>query len=147
MNPNSTSPEGLSARETAERGEKVVRDADATPGPQKAAQDLDPRAVLLDTISTALNAAGYWLPADGKKAVAEAVLATVGKESELLRRAADPQDLRMVDEMLDELRKLTAAQAAISSVRSLARKGGDFCADCARAVLDALTAHQPKEQP
>ncbi|MBP2581885.1 hypothetical protein J3A78_002363 [Streptomyces sp. PvR006] len=33
----------------------------------------DPRAVLLDAISTALNAAGYWLPIDGKKAVVEAV--------------------------------------------------------------------------
>ncbi|MFE6785155.1 hypothetical protein ACFVFF_23150 [Streptomyces sp. NPDC057680] len=34
----------------------------------------DPRAVLLDAISTALNSAGYWLPIDGKRAVADAVL-------------------------------------------------------------------------
>ncbi|MFF0277490.1 hypothetical protein [Streptomyces sp. NPDC004330] len=39
-------------------------------------QPPDPHAVLLDTISTALNAAGYWLPIDGKKAVADAVLKT-----------------------------------------------------------------------
>ncbi|APE21372.1 MULTISPECIES: hypothetical protein [Streptomyces] len=82
MNPNSTPPGGLSAREAAERGEKAVRDVGATPGPQTAAQDADPRAVLLDTISTALNAAGYWLPADGKQAIVAAVLAVQGEQSD-----------------------------------------------------------------
>jgi hypothetical protein len=43
-------------------------------GAQAGAQSPDPRAVLLDTISTTLNAAGYWLPIEGKKAVADAVL-------------------------------------------------------------------------
>jgi len=74
VNPNSTPPEGLSARETAEQGEKVAGEGGAENGPQAGVQSPDPRAVLLDTISTALNAAGYWLPMDGKRAVADAVL-------------------------------------------------------------------------
>ncbi|WP_327160513.1 hypothetical protein [Streptomyces zaomyceticus] len=42
----------------------------------------DPHAVILDAISTALNGAGCWLPIDGKRAVADAVLAQAGKPLE-----------------------------------------------------------------
>lgn len=53
-------------------------------------------------------------------AVRDAVLAVRDQELELLRRAADPDDLRMVDEMLDEVRKLHTTQAALERVRGLA---------------------------
>ncbi|WP_329114523.1 hypothetical protein [Streptomyces sp. NBC_01353] len=45
----------------------------------------DPRALILDAIATTLNAAGYWLPADGRRAVADAVLAVRAQEIEQLR--------------------------------------------------------------
>jgi hypothetical protein len=38
------------------------------------AEPPDPQAVILDAISTTLNAHGYWLPIEGKRAVADAVL-------------------------------------------------------------------------
>ncbi|WP_030319650.1 hypothetical protein [Streptomyces flavochromogenes] len=84
MNLNSTPPEGLGARESACGVESRDLDVEATNGPQAATRDPDPRAALLDAISTALNAAGYWLPIDGKKAVVEAVVALGGQ-------AADPR--------------------------------------------------------
>ncbi|MEK9524048.1 hypothetical protein MIU24_32445 [Streptomyces venezuelae] len=44
-------------------------------------QPPDPQAVILDAISTALNAAGYWLPIEGKRAVVDAVLKTGSDEA------------------------------------------------------------------
>ncbi|WP_328941563.1 hypothetical protein OG259_07770 [Streptomyces sp. NBC_00250] len=74
MNPNSTPLEGLHAPVAASGVESKDGCADAANGPQAATQDPDPQAVILDAISTALNAAGYWLPIEGKRAVADAVL-------------------------------------------------------------------------
>lgn len=64
--------------ETAEA--KVREQGEGTP---------DPRAVLLDAISTALNAVGCWLPIEGKRAVVDAVLkATRSGETCCVCRAA-----------------------------------------------------------
>ncbi|MEU2075459.1 hypothetical protein [Streptomyces sp. NPDC013489] len=62
---------------------------------QAGVQGPDPRAVLLDAISTALNAAGYWLPIEGKKAVVEAVLAL----QEQARVPAATTDEELVDQI------------------------------------------------
>ena len=57
-------------------------------GPQTAAQPLDPRDVIRDTIATTLNRAGYWLPVEGQRALADALLATIGEQAEAWRRTA-----------------------------------------------------------
>jgi hypothetical protein len=106
----------------------------------------DPHAVILDAISTALNAAGYWLPIDGKRAVADAVvvvLASLNRELELLRRSADPDDLRMVDEMLDEVRKLQAAEAVVERIRALAASAARGQTPVMAATLKAALDEQP----
>lgn len=75
MNPNSTPSEGLYGPVTASGAESEARGPGAANEPQKAAQGVDPRALILDTISTAINQAGYWLAIEGKRAAADAVAA------------------------------------------------------------------------
>ena len=59
MTPNSTPPERLSARRSAREFEKVPGVVGGEKEAQAGAQDVDPQAVTLDAISTALNAAGF----------------------------------------------------------------------------------------
>jgi len=124
MNPNTTPPEGLSARRSAselESGPGVVGGENEA---QAGAQGVDPRAVLLDAISTALNAAGYWLPIEGKRAVADAVL-----------KAGDCEARAIVERVRN-----AAAIADATDVTDWQR-GYRACAD---RVLAAL---QSEEQP
>lgn len=66
----------LYARLSAETpGVGTLRGDGGLSGPQTAAQGVDPRAVLIDAIATAVNAAGYWLAIEGQRAIADAVLA------------------------------------------------------------------------
>ncbi|MFE6815976.1 hypothetical protein [Streptomyces sp. NPDC057677] len=138
MNPNSTPPEVLYGPVAASGGETGDLDVGATNGPQAGAERPDPRAVLLDAISTALNAAGYWLPIDGKKAVADAVLKTGSDEAEKWRRQA-------VDRGLELGRLQRTLELAEATARTWADDHNG--ADCARAVLDALNAYPAKEKP
>ncbi|MET9728460.1 hypothetical protein [Streptomyces zaomyceticus] len=105
---------------------------------EPAAPAPDPHAVILDAISTALNAASYWLPSDAKRAVADAVLKTRNDEAEKWRRQAVDRGL--------ELGRL---QRTLELVEAAARAWLDdhYGADCARAVLDALNAYPAKQQP
>lgn len=59
-------------------------------------------------------------------------------ELELLRRAANPIDVRMVDEMLDEVRKRIAAEAAVERVRGLHRNDRGLCVECSTEHRGAL---------
>ncbi|RSS59824.1 hypothetical protein [Streptomyces sp. WAC01280] len=81
MNPNSTPPEGLSARRSAPESEKAPGVVGGENEAQAGVQGPGPQAVTLDAISTALNAAGYWLPIEGKRAVVNAVLKASGDEA------------------------------------------------------------------
>ncbi|MFE0647460.1 hypothetical protein ACFVZH_02565 [Streptomyces sp. NPDC059534] len=98
----------------------------------------EPAAAILDTLSTALNAAGYWLPIDGKKAVAEALLQYRSDEVEKWRRRAARRAI-----------ELGRAERTLELAAATARSWADDHngADCARAVLDALTAYPAKETP
>jgi hypothetical protein len=73
--PEQAPSEALSAR-LSDEGPRVgtLGGSGGLSGPQAPAQALDPRAVILDAISTTINAHGYWLPIEGKRAVADAVL-------------------------------------------------------------------------
>ncbi|TXS21401.1 hypothetical protein EAO71_27260 [Streptomyces sp. ms191] len=74
MNPNSTPPDGLYGPVAASGAESKDRDAGTANGPQAGAQGPEPRALILDTISTAINAAGYWLAIEGRTAIADALV-------------------------------------------------------------------------
>lgn len=80
MSPNSTPREPLCGHESDERGEKVVRDADAEKTAQTGVQGVDPREGIRDTIATTLNRSGYWLPTEGQRAIADALTAHQPKE-------------------------------------------------------------------
>ncbi|MEV4424024.1 hypothetical protein AB0K23_01345 [Streptomyces sp. NPDC049602] len=138
MNPNTVPGGRLYGRVTGEQGEKASTGVGGESGPQAGAEGFEPRAVLLDVISTTLNAAGYWLPMDGKRAVADALFKTRDDEAEKWRRQA-------VGRALELGRLQRTHELAEAAARTwLDDHNG---ADCARAVLDALAAYQPKEQP
>ncbi|MFJ6348630.1 hypothetical protein ACIQKB_04035 [Streptomyces sp. NPDC092046] len=105
-------------------------------GPQAGTQDVGPRAVIRDTIHTTLNAGGYWLPIEGQHAIADAIVKLRNEEVEKWRRKAVDRGL--------ELGRL---QRTVELVEATAHSWLDDHngTDCARAVLHALTAYQPKE--
>ena len=93
LTPEQAPSEVLSARLSDEHpGVGTLGGSGGSSGPQAGTQDADPRAVTLDAISTALNSAGYWLPIEGKRAVAAGFEYGVGDEAraivERVRNAA-----------------------------------------------------------
>ena len=138
MNPNSTPSEGLCGPVAASGVESEARCPETTNAAQTGTQGPDSRALLLDTISTAINRAGYWLAIEGKRAAADAVAKLQDERAETWRRQAIDRGLALGNrERTLELVKATA-EAFIDDHDSH---------DCAQAVLDALTAYQPKETP
>ena len=138
MSPNSTPPEGLYGPVAASDVESKDRGAGTANGPQAGAQGPKPRDVIRDLIHTTLNAGSYWLPIEGQHAIADAVLAALSSEIEVLRRVADPQGLRLVDEMLGEVSKLHTAQDSITRAQALHRNDGGLCAECSTEQRGAL---------
>ncbi|MFC8273786.1 hypothetical protein ACFUJR_14935 [Streptomyces sp. NPDC057271] len=106
MNPNSTPREGLSASVADSGGESKDRDSGAASAPQAGVQSLEPRAAVLDTITTALNRAGFWLAIEGRDAIADALRAVRDQETEQLRTRLDlaHQARRTTTGYLDEIR-------------------------------------------
>ena len=103
----------------------------------------DPQAVILDAISTALNAASYWLPIEGKRAVADAVLKTRIGEAETWRRKA-----------ISRAVALGRAERAINAIAEMAAEEvthpgawGDGYRDAIKGLTELLEAFAPKEQP
>lgn len=138
MNPNSTPLEGLSGSLPASGAKFAPVDPEAANGPQVGAEGPEPREVIRDAIATTLNAGSYWLPIEGQRAIADALVDLRTNEAEKWRRLAIARGL--------ELGRL---QRTLELAEAAARAWADDHngADCAQAVLDALTAHQPKEQP
>lgn len=95
-----------------------------------------PRAVLLGTITTAINQAGFWLAIEGRRAIADAVLAAQEKEIQTWRHTAVRRAL-----------KISRLERTIELVEATAQSWQDDPNghDCAHAVLDALKTY--KEQP
>lgn len=112
--------------------------ARGTSGPQTATQSPDPRHVIRDTIHTTLNASGYWLPIEAQHALADALLNLGNDDAETWRRLA-------VTRALELGRHQRTLELVEATARHWVHNGGG--GDCAHAVLDALTAYQPKEQP
>ncbi|MFB7605246.1 hypothetical protein [Streptomyces gardneri] len=110
----------------------------------------DPHAVILDAISTSLNAAGYWLPIEGKRAVVDAVLkARIGEgadEETPLQAARASIDLR--DAVIAQLKLRTeiaeakareledATDVAVRAIPLMNAAGAER--DAARARLAAF---------
>jgi hypothetical protein len=100
----------------------------------------DPRAVLLDTITTAINRAGYWLAIEGRRAIADAVLAAA--EQQRVRAEIAEARTRELHAVLDEV------------LRQFVHKGhpGEPCLQTSWISERTVqrwrdTLHNPKEQP
>ena len=141
MNPNWTPPQGLCASVAASGGESEARVTEALNGAQAGAQGPDPRDVLLNVISTTLNAAGYWLPIDGQHAIAEALLTAIAQQTDDWRRTAVNRAFAIG--RLERTLELVAAAAHIDDAQDVTdwQRGYRACADRVLSVL------QPKEQP
>ncbi|MER7517820.1 hypothetical protein [Streptomyces sp. NPDC126499] len=117
----------------------MTNDTNEAPnGPQTGAEGPDPRDVIRDTIARTLNASGYWLPIEGQHAIAHALTGLRNDEAETWRRKA-------VDRGLELGRLQHTLELAEAAARTWIDDHNGT--DCAHAVLDALTAYQPKEQP
>ncbi|GAA2803314.1 hypothetical protein [Streptomyces showdoensis] len=114
--------------------------ARGTSGPQTGTQGPDPRHVIRDTIHTTLNASGYWLPIEAQHAIADAILNLRNNDAETWRRKA-------VERGLELGRLQRTLELAESTARTWIDGSDGGTGACAQAVVDALTAYPPKEQP
>ncbi|MFI8962088.1 hypothetical protein ACIGO8_08225 [Streptomyces sp. NPDC053493] len=139
MNPNSTPPEALSAPLAAERGEKVIRDGGDVAEAQTGAQGVEARDAIRDAIATTLNAAGYWLPVEGQRAIADALVGLHNSEAEKWRHKA-----------IDRAVKLGWLETTLLAVTELANEEcthpgawGDGYRDAQLGLGELLAAFQP----
>lgn len=144
LTPEQAPSEALSARlSDSDPRVGILGGSGGDSAPQAGTQGPDPQAVILDAISTALNAAGYWLPVEGKRAVVDAVLKVGSDEAEKWRRKAIRRAVA-----------LGRAEHAINAIRELANETvtdahawGDGYREALRDLDEVLQAFAPKEQP
>lgn len=142
LTPEQAPSEPLSARLSAEHPRVgTLGGSGGDTAPQAGVQSPDPRDVILDAISTTLNAHGYWLPTEGKRAVADAVLKASSEETAKWRHRA-----------ISRAVALGRAEHAVTAIRELAGETvtdahawGDGYREALRDLNEILEAFAPKE--
>lgn len=99
-------------------------------GPQTGTQGVAPHAQILEAVARAVREGRYWLPADGQRAIADAVVAA--QQQRVRAETEDrPRPGTFIDGCVDDLHELYAIHHAITD------SGGQLTPSVHRA-LDAL---------